>query len=52
MTSVELAEFTVERFPLLTVVALSGRPAPKLPDKTRFFAKPCPPQELFAAILH
>jgi len=52
MTGVELAEFAVERFLLLTVVVLSGRPAPRLPGKTRFFAKPCPPQELLAAILH
>ena len=52
MTGVELAEFAKQKFPLLTVVVLSGRPAPKLPDNTFFLAKPYQPKDLLAAILH
>jgi len=52
MTGVELAEFAKQKFPLLTVVVLSGKPVPKLPDNTLFLAKPYQPKALLAAILN
>ena len=52
MTGVELAEFARKKFPLLTVVVLSGKSAPRLPPDTRFLAKPYDPKELLAAILN
>jgi CheY-like chemotaxis protein len=52
MTGVELAEFAKNKFPLLTVVVLSGKPVPKLPESTLFLAKPYQPKELLAAILN
>ena len=52
MTGVELAEFAKKKFPLLTVVVLSGKSAPELPPDTHFLAKPYVPKELLAAILN
>ena len=52
MTGVELAEFAKQKFPLLTVVVLSGRPEPELPGNTLFLAKPYQPKELLAAVLN
>jgi CheY-like chemotaxis protein len=52
MTGVELAEFAIERFPLLKVVVLSGKPVATLPRNAQFFAKPYQPHELLAAILN
>jgi CheY-like chemotaxis protein len=51
MTGVELAEFAKDKFPTLTVVVLSGKPAPNLPQNIRFLSKPYEPRELLAAIL-
>jgi CheY-like chemotaxis protein len=50
MTGAELAEFAKEKFPLLTVVVMSGKPPPRLPKNARFLAKPYSPTELLDAI--
>lgn len=52
MTGVQLAQFAKDKFPLLTVVVLSGKPAPDLPQNTCFLSKPYEPRELLAAILN
>jgi CheY-like chemotaxis protein len=52
MTGVTLAEFARRKFPYLTVVVMSGKPAPRLPENTRFLGKPYNPQELLDAVLH
>jgi CheY-like chemotaxis protein len=51
MTGAELAEFAKKKFPKLTVIVLSGRSAPELPDGTIFLAKPYQPEQLLEAIL-
>ena len=54
-TTAEAAELVISTAGpelLLTVVVLSGKAAPELPDNTVFFAKPYQPKDLLAAILN